>query len=241
MYDLTTLTMAELTRLGADLRRLGASSASMEETAGRIVNYLYTNLADPATGKSTMALVRFFKTHDYDDLELEQRDFATNIMDGGAIPTEMKCLTLLASAGDKESWNSRADSAGHKAIPLPSEDLVRQFPMISNLVQQFGLELNAVLRPDPRCLRDLDEKSYNVFHVPVARESAYIPAQKEFVEPYGIESVLGFGGMLPSGDLFAIIMFSKIAIRTATAELFRPLTLHAKIAVLQSDGERIFS
>ena len=113
--------------------------------------------------------------------------------------------------------------------------------MISNLVRQFGFELNAILEPDPQCLRDMEERAYNVFHVPVAEGSAYIPAQKEFVEPCGIESVLGFGGIMPSGDLFAIIMFSKVAVTMETAELLRPLTLNAKIALLQHDGERIFN
>jgi len=241
MYDLSTMTMSELTRLGSDLRNLGASSASMEETAGRIVNYFYSRLIDPNTGRSSMALVRFFKIHDFDELDLDQREFATAFMAGEPIPPGMKCLTLLASRGDESAWNSRSDSRAHKAIPLPSGDLVRQFPMISSLIQQFGLELNTVLKPDPNCLRDLNEKSYNVFHAPVAEGSAYIPAQEEFVKPYGIRSVLGFGGLLPSGDLFTIIMFSKVVVSTETAELLRPMTLNAKIAVLQHDGERIFS
>jgi len=132
-------------------------------------------------------------------------------------------------------------SGGHKAIPLPSVELVQKFPMISNLVKQFGLELTTVLNPDPTCLQDIEEKTYNVFHVPEARGSAYIPAQEEFVIPYGIRSVLGFGGLLPSGDLFATIMFSKIPVTAAVADLFRPLTLSVKIGLLQHDGAAVFA
>jgi hypothetical protein len=46
----------------------------------------------------------------------------------------------------------------------------------------------------------------------------------------GVKSVLGFGGMLPSRDLFAVILFSKIHIPRAIAELFKTLGLIIKLA-----------
>jgi two-component system, NtrC family, sensor kinase len=80
----------------------------------------------------------------------------------------------------------------------------------------------------------------NVSHVPTALGSVYIPVQEDFVIPYGIESALGFGGMLPSGNLFATIMFPKILISHDIADLFQPLALNVKIAVLQHNTEQIF-
>ena len=240
MYDLTKFNMANMVECGMALRTFGPSSQSMEEAADKIVRFLYRHLLDPKTGKNAVALVRFFKTHDYDELPPDLKASSSEIVPSASIPPGMKCLTLLASAGDEAEWNSRNSSRGHKAIPLPSQDFVRQFPMISSLVRQFGLELNSVLRPDPSCLRDLDETTYNVFHVPTALGSAYIPAQEDFVIPYGIESTLGFGGMLPSGNLFATIMFFKVPISHDIADLFQPLTLSVKIAVLQHDTEQIF-
>ena len=59
-------------------------------------------------------------------------------------------------------------TAGHKVIPLPSANLVFQIPMISRLVSQFGLDVHAVIRPDPSLIVDLEQKSYNAFHVPEA-------------------------------------------------------------------------
>jgi hypothetical protein len=82
-----------------------------------------------------------------------------------------------------------------------------------------------VLQPDPQFLVELEQKTYHVFHVPQAVGSAYIPAQQEFVLPFGIQSVLGFGGMLPSGNLFVVILFSKVYIPRETADMFRPLSL----------------
>ena len=45
--------------------------------------------------------------------------------------------------------------------------------------------------------------------MPEAAGSPYIPAQEDFVQPVGIRSVLGFGGMLPGGDIFVVILFSR--------------------------------
>lgn len=241
MHELTRFTMSDMTECGRALRRLASSAESMEAVAGKIVHYLYDHLIDPDTGKNAMTQVRFFKTHDYDDLSPDLRAFADGILDGSPAPPDMKCLCLLATIGENPEWNSRDNSTEHKAIPLPSEELVRQFPMISNLVKQFGLELTTILKPDPSCLRDLNETTYNVFLVPEARGSAFIPHQEDFVDPYGVRSVLGFGGVLPSGNLFATIMFSKVAITQEIADLFRPLTLSVKIALLEHDETRVFS
>ena len=104
--------------------------------------------------------------------------------------------------------------------------------MISNLIQQFGLEIDTVLAPNPNLLVDVEQRSYNVFHVPDAAGSPYIPAQEEFVVPFGVRSVLGFGGMLPSGNLFAIILFSQSRIQREVAEMFKTLVLSIKLAVL---------
>jgi hypothetical protein len=88
---------------------------------------------------------------------------------------------------------------------------------------------------------DLVQTTYNIFFVPEAVGSRYVLAQQEFVIPFGVRSVLGFGGMLPSRNLFAIIMFVRASLLPETAEMFRTLALSAKIALLPFDGKAIFS
>jgi hypothetical protein len=239
-YDLTNFTLKQMTDCGADLRQLGADAGSMELVTGRIVRYLYDRLRD-REGKRACALVRFFKTHPFGELDRGLRRFARRMLDGAAAPPALKCLTLLASAGDRPEWNSRETSARHKAIPLPSADLVVQSPMISQLVKQFGLEVDTMLQPDPALLVDIEQKTYNVFHVPNARGCFYVPAQEEFVIPSGIRSVLGFGGMLPSGNLFATILFTRVPVAREVAEAFKPLALSVKLAVLSFDGRAVFA
>ncbi len=232
MHDMRQFTVSEMTNCGAALRSLGSGSQSMEEAAGEVVGYLYDHLIDGQTGERAMVLARLFKTHPYADLDEGLRRFADGVLGDVPPSPDMKCLTLLASRGREPEWNSRTSSRGHKAIPLPSPELVRQFPMISNLVKQFGLEITALLDPDPSCLQDMEQTTYNVFLVPETPGSAYVPAQDEFVVPYGIQSTIGFGGILPSGNLFAVIMFSRSAISRETADMFKPLALAVKVAVL---------
>jgi len=241
MYDISHFTLADMAECSGALRRLGADATSMEEVSDRIVHYFYDHLVDKETGESALALVRLFKTHPYAELDEELQAFARGMLDTPVESPAMKCLTLLGSAGAKPEWHSRKGSTGHKAIPLPSEHFIEQVPMVRQLVQQLGLTVNTVLGPDPAVLVDLAQTTYNVFFVPEAVGSRYVPAQQEFVIPFGVRSALGFGAMLPSGNLFAIIMFVRASLLPETAEMFRTLALSAKIAVLPFDGNTIFS
>ncbi|MBI2471294.1 MAG: hypothetical protein HYV59_08650 [Planctomycetes bacterium] len=221
-----------MTECGKILRTIGKGARSMEEAANRIVHYLYDNLIDGQSGNRACALVRFFKTHTYEKLDSELRSFSMNMLGNNNVLSDIKCLTLLATVGENPEWSSRKTSKGHKAIPLPSEQTVHQIPMIRNLIAQLGLSIGMVIKPDPKLLLDMEQKTYNVFYVPDALGSPYIPAQKEFVIPYGIKSVLGFGGMLPTGDIFAIIMFLKVSITKEAADLFKTISLNVKVSIL---------
>lgn len=212
----------------------------MEEAADRIVSYLYDNFVDTGTGEKNCVLVRFFKTHPYNELDTELQEFAGEIMDGPPDSPEMKCLVLLASTGEKPEWQSRKNSRGHKAIPLPNVHFIETFPMFGQLIHQMGLEMKTVLRPDLSVLQDMAKTTYSVFSIPDAVGSQYAPVQEDFILPYGIRSIIGFGGILPSGNLFVIIIFSRETVSRQIADLFSSLALSVKIAILPFDGRIIF-
>ena len=83
-------------------------------------------------------------------------------------------------------------------------------------------------------------KTFNFFFVAGAAGIEFIPAQTHFVNPFGIKSVIGFGGMLPSGNLFTIILFTKVTIPEATAQLFKAIPLNIKMAILSLDKAYTF-
>ena len=240
MYDLTRFGLKEMTVCGASLRDLGGGADSMEHVAARIVRHLYERVTEGPSNARALALVRFYKTHGYEALEPPLRAVADRILKGVPPPPDMKCLTLLASAGDEVAWNSRTASVGHQVIPLPSAEVVSQLPMVAQLVRQFGLEISDLVTPSPALLVTLGQRNFNVFHVAEVEGSAHVPAQDEFVRPYGIKSALGFGGMLPSGDLFAVILFSRTPISRETATLFQTVALSVKLAVLPFAGGPVF-
>jgi len=231
-YDLTRFTLADMVRCGRDLRRLTDAAKSLEEGAGGIVHYLFDHFCDRESGKRNCVLVRFFKTHPFGELTPELARFAQSLMPSTPLATDTKCLTLLATAGDEPGWNSRRDSQRHQAIPLPSEAVLDEIPMISQLLLQLGVKLSDLLVTRPEIIKDLLQKTFNVFHVAAARDSPFVPAQKEFVVPYGVESALGFGGILPDANLFSVILFSRVPIPTETAGMFRTIALNVKMALL---------
>lgn len=237
MYSLSKLTLSEITRLGSSLRTAGANAPHMEASAQAIVKGLFEGLED-GHGTRAASLVRLYKTHPYSTLEDGQKEFARAIL--GSTPTpELRCLTLLATVGEQPTWNRRESSAGHQAIPLPSESTLERLPMVLRLVQQLGIDVEQVVRPDARLMLDLEQRSFNVFHVERANGSEFIPAQ-DFVREHRIESVLGFGGLLPSGDMFAVVMFTKVPVTRHIADLFKPVALNVKLALLPF-GDRVFS
>jgi hypothetical protein len=235
MYDLATFTKDDMCHCAVTLRNMDERSENIEETAGRIVRYLYENLIDQRTGKKACALIRFFKTHPYMDLSEDLQEVAKAVVKGQSIYRATKCLTLLATAGDEPHWNYRQGSRGHQAIPLIDQEFVNRAPMILQLIQQFGLEVSAVIDTAPTLITALPHKAFNVFYVAKALGSPYIPAQKEFVVPYQVQTVLGFGGILPSGELFAVILFSKAAIPLKTANHFKWISAYVRIAIESFD------
>ena len=240
VYDFTDLKMSDMIKCGIDIRSLGKHAKSMEDAANEVVSYFYENFIDKQSSEKSCALVRLFKTHDVDKLPPSLQDFAKNMLHKKPESESYKCLTLLASDGVEEAWKDRRKSVGHQAIPLPSKEVFNRIPMMRNLIKQMGLDVETVIKPDPDLLADLLHKTYNVFYVPDAVDSPYIPAQDDFVKKYGIKSVLGLGSLLPSGNVFIVIVFSKVKVDRYTANLFNALALNIKMLLMPFE-DNIFS
>ncbi len=240
MYNLTQFSLQEMTHCGAALRKLGIGATNMIEVAERTVRYLYDHLVDPLSGERACVLVRFFKTHPYAALDAELAQYVRDKLGQTPPAPRLKCLTLLATAGVRAEWNARHLSVSYKAWPLTGVDFGVQYPMFTQLFRQFGLDFDTVVQPEPTLLVDLLHKTFNVFHVAEAVGSPYIPAQSTFIIPMSIRSVLGFGGMLPTGNLFTVILFAKTPIPRETAEAFKTLALNVKMALLPFPEATLF-
>lgn len=240
MYDLTKFTLEDMTRCGDALQQFGLKARNLEELANLMVHYFYDTLTDKQTGERSCVLVRFFMTYPYASLDPELRQLANEILVGQPVRQGMTCLIQLATVGIRPEWNSTKLSKEHRVIPLVSEHTVEQIPMISQMIYQLGIDISNVLNPGPELIVELGSKVFNIFHVPDALGSPYIPAQDKFVIPFGITSVLGFGSILPTGNLLSLIIFSRTGIPRETANMFKNVALHVRLAVLPFVTEKIF-
>ena len=247
-FPIRQFSMTELMDCGAAIRAMSVHHAEPLELAGELVRFLHERIVDDG-GQKALALVRMFETCSYAELDEELRKIAAAAHP--AILPDTRCLVMIGTAGDEPAWNSCRSSTGHRVIPLPSEDAVKKLPMIAHLIRELGFAVAGVLQPDESVLtghadarrqahgdrgRNSGNKSIiaRVFHVEKAMGSPYIPAQESFVEPFGIESVIGFGDLLPNGRLFAVIAFSKVPISSQLAEMFSHLSLSVRLALLPS-------
>ncbi len=239
MYDLTRFTLKDVTTCGAALRQMADGAASMEETANRIVDYLYHNVGDE-DGRPASVLVRFFITRPYVDLDPDLQTHVDRFLGRKPEDPSLKCQTLLATIGDDPAWHSRHHSRYYKVHPLSAE-IVDVNPMFGQVAQLFGIVLEKTVDRDPDLLIDLEHQTYNILHIADVVSNPYVPAQDDFVVPYGIKSVLGFYGMLPSGNLFTLLLFTKVQIPRDALDAFRPLALNLKMAVLPFDDGTVFA
>lgn len=236
MYSLASFSISDMTECASELRKLGAGASSAQDVAQRIASYLFRQLGNDQTGQQDCALVRCFLTRAYRELDPQSQDCVRRALACGPGSLDMKCLTLFGTAGERPEWNERGRSRHYRSIPLTGNQSVAQFPMVSQLLQQLGVALTSTTQSESDLLVDCAEQTCNVFYVPEAKGSPFVPAQEEFVIPFGIESVLGFAGVLPSKELFTVILFSKQKISRETAELFKSLALSLKLALLPFDG-----
>jgi hypothetical protein len=216
------------------LEAFGGKSGSTEAIAVDTVNYLYSQLSDGAG--EPCALVRFFRTIPYRELTPDLRQMVDKILKKK--PNERTtCLTLLSSRGSKSEWNNRFQSKDHQVIPLISNQMIQAAPMVAQLIKRLNIDVAQVLEPSPTLFLLPKQKNYNVMYVPEALNDPAIVYQDGFVKPEGIHSVIGFGGLLPTGDMFAVLAFMRVFISEETAKRFGKLAAAVETAITKVGAE----
>ncbi|MEK0179093.1 histidine kinase [Microcoleus anatoxicus] len=240
MYNQTPFTLINLAKCSLVLRQLGRNSGSMQETSQKIADYIYQHFYDSESSQNSCVLVRLFKTHPYGELDDSLQASARSLMQNKIPPYEMKCWTLLASAG-KEPQCNYADEAPNIVIPLVNEELVAQMLPISERILELGLDIPTVLGIADEKMLEMELKLLNIFYICSAQNSPFIAEQNSLVIPYEVKSVLGIGGLLPSGSLFMVELFFNIKISFKIAEVLNILAVAVKTALLPFDGEVVFN
>ncbi len=250
-----SFSLTDMVECASGMRRVAVDADSLDDGAQRLVRYLRQNFLDPLTGESSFVLARIFITRRWDELPPNLQDVARKRLPDDVDPfPELRCLVLAGSDGDLPQWQSPARSVNHRAIPLPDLDAVADAPMIAALVRQLGLPSEVVVstvgavrtsatipgraragRASARIthpgLTGMPHETFGVFHIREARGSPDVPDQ-EFVIKHRVRSVLGFGGALPGGSVFAAVLFARTPVPLDAAELFRDIALSARLGLL---------
>ena len=237
MPILTRVSTEELDEMAVALGQIATDSNTVEECAQRWSFHLYDNFVDD-DDEPACVLVRCFRTTRFANLSTELKDLASAINPETALDPHTQCLVLLGSAGKNPEWNSRHKSEGHRVIPLLSPEMVARSPMIAQLFRQLGIDVHEMLEPTDEFLLEQQDRDLDVFYVPDAEGSAHIPAQEEFVIPYRVASVVGFGGVLPSASVFAVVLFTRVHIGNDVAFRFRILANEMKRAIARFELTR---
>lgn len=201
------------------IQEMGRGCDSTEALATKIVDYLYEQcLSDDK--KEHCLLIRFFRTVSYRLLPQKlKKELGLGETLGGPIPrANTSYLTLLATRGKNPQWNDPALSKEHRCISLFSENVVLQAPMIAQLIKQLGIKVSSVVDPAPVDFVKPSDKTYHALYIEDARDNSNIPSQGEFVKKYGVRSVVGFGSLLPTGDMFSVVMFLDVTVSAQVAD-----------------------
>jgi serine phosphatase RsbU (regulator of sigma subunit) len=234
-FDLGAFSLSDMVRCGAAARAAAARAATFEQAAQGVVGYLRGAFVDPASGGPACVLARLFVTARLDRLDPAARRHVEARLPARAADRGMRCLSLVGTVGDEGAWCDRSGSRDHLALPLPETAdpaagvAGTAVPMVAAVLRALGIRAAAGSGRHAGGLTSPER--FGVFHVAEAQGSPMVPAQG-FVAAYGVRSVLGFGGALPDGELFVIVLFSRVPIPAATAELFRAVAISTRLGLL---------
>jgi two-component system NtrC family sensor kinase len=231
--SLTRLSLADAAELGARLRAAGEGATSMEEVAVSLVR-LINEAAVSDAGEASCALVRCFTTVARSRLPAR----LSRLLQLDDDDPDGRYLVLLGTEGVEPDWCDRRQSRHHQVIPLAGGAMPATFPMVTRMFRQFGSPLPPQASDRGAFVEPADH-GFGVFHVEDASGSPDIP-DGDFIAKYRVASVVGVGGRLPTGDVFAVLCFSREPISRQIAELLQPLAMSIKLAFLPV-FERVFA
>ena len=216
------LSIYNIFKLSKHLKDNSSKHSSLEEVAQELSRMLYSSFVTE-DGSSPFVLTRFFKTCTYSELPDDIRNYIHNKEPTRDLISDSKYLTLLGSYGVLDNWRNRNLSENYKAFPIHDEHMLDKFPMLSAVFKQIGFKLPHLKGAETSILLTDSHRQYGVFCVENAEDNKLIPKQAEFVKPYSVKSVFGFGGIYSTFNAYAVLVFARKRFSRKEAQLFLSL------------------
>ena len=185
-----------------------------------------------------MALVRIFRLCHVKELTAELRALVSD--------DESYVMVLTGTYGMEPAWCDRRQSANHKVISINDITVSSQIPMFEEILIN-GMKVDLQQLYETGDVIASTKGMAGIFHVPDVKNSPqHIPAQEEFVQPYGITSEVGFGGIIFGGEgassisLYTLFAFSRVPISDQAAASFCDMRSEIGTALAQRSHQTLF-
>lgn len=223
--QISTVDSARLQQYGKQvLHSYSRDCNSMEQAAQNIVRDFY-GMFRTEEGEPEFALVRVFRLTKFEELDPELQANCT-IKSG-------QCLALMGTIGIEEAWCDRRQSQSRRAIPINQN----MSPMFKGVFRELGFSWSDSTEDELVSGEALGAMGMiRYFHVEDVSSSSYITDQEQFVEPYGIQSVVAVGSQFLSGSAFVLIGFTTVPITQEQTEALVQLMPHISTLLATFDA-----
>lgn len=229
MATLREFSVDDLEDMGRDIRGMGAEAATMAEAAAEISGYLYEHLLDEQ-GEPACVMVRIYASQPFKVLPPHLQRVAADVADD--LTEDGACLVTLASNGSTEL---PAGSLPEEYVLPFTDSVFRDIPFMPVLLERLGLDRASALDPRRAVEIRLQHRTFNAY---VGRDLADDvellpnPIHRQVVRERGIKTVVGLGGVLPTGGFLMVMIQSTDDVPDRVVQLLQPLAVAIKAALI---------
>jgi hypothetical protein len=228
-------TVAQLTALRSDIKKLAGSGSTFREAGQGILNRLYSEFEE------SLVLARLFATVPFAFLPEREKAFARSLAVERQVPQDIAedtiVIVLAATRGKKQEWNDPSRSRRRLAVPLLSADFIRTVPLVGRLLGGGMRDIPWLEKQKTLNIKDSMGFMSSLLYIEDARTGSTseghkaIPAQY-FVESHNIRTVLALGGRYLNGTFLCLVLFTAEQIPEEQSNKFTPLINTIKTATM---------
>ncbi len=228
-----TMTLRAAAQCAFRIMRVAADGIPEEAIAQAVAEYFYDHFRLTDTGGPALLLARVSLT---EPLSLVAPALQTKMRQRHAgLEDQTQCCVLRGSCGQYGEWCRVATPVMDQCLVVEDMEFSWVRPVVAQVLRGLDRNLAEVGRWEGAgLLEDLD-RVVHVVHIEEAKGHPLLQRQGEFVAQYGVRSMMGLGGRLPSGRSVCVELFSSVPVGPERLSHYRVLALSVYLAFLRAD------